>query len=278
MSRQEFKICKFCGKKYLVKSKTLYCSRSCRMKDIWTQDTYRNKQTKTRETSDYKNKMSKSIKEAYSSDELRNRMSDIMRNEWIKNRENRIKTINSEKCLTRKSEILKERWEDTSYIKSMKKMSADLWKNTDHIEHMKNIHNSISHKKRISEIVTNLWKNPEYASKCLHNGFKRKDFKLPSGRIIKLQGYEPQVLEQLLQTYHEEDILCEVKSINEEIGRIKYIFEDSEHTYYPDFYIKSTNTIIEVKSHWTFEKEKEKNLAKEQACKKRGFNFEFKII
>ena len=278
MTRQEFKICKFCGKKYLVKSKTLYCSRSCRMKDIWTQDAYRSKQTKTRENSDYKNKMSKSIKEAYTSDELRTRMSNIMKIEWIKNRENRIETMNSEKCLTRKSEILKERWKDDSYIESMKKMSAELWKNTDYTERMKNIHNSDKYKKRMSKIVTELWKNPEYASKCLHNGFKRKDFKLPSGRIVKLQGYEPQVLEQLLQIYPEYDIIIDEREIFHNIGKISYIFNEKERRYYPDFYIKSTNTIIEVKSQWTFNLEKEKNLIKEQACLQQGFNFEFKII
>jgi hypothetical protein len=48
--------------------------------------------------------------------------------------------------------------------------------------------------------------------------------------------------------------------------------------YFPDIYIKSTNTIIEVKSQWTFDNWKEKNLAKEQACLQQGFNFEFIIL
>jgi hypothetical protein len=63
------------------------------------------------------------------------------------------------------------------------------------------------------------------------------------------------------------------------LGRIKYLMLDgTEHTYYPDFYIKSTNTIIEVKSAWTYENWKEKNLAKQKACLEQGFKFEFIIF
>ena len=62
------------------------------------------------------------------------------------------------------------------------------------------------------------------------------------------------------------------------VGKIQYIFKNTKRTYYHDFYIKSTNTIIEVKSQWTFDKWKEKNLAKQKACLEQGFNFEFIIL
>lgn len=100
---------------------------------------------------------------------------------------------------------------------------------------------------------------------------------LPSGRIVKIQGYEPQVLDELLKTYVENDIVIGVKEMNKTIGQIKYEFEGRLKTYYPNFYIKSENKIIEVKSQWTFDKWKEKNLAKEQACLQQGFKFEFVI-
>jgi hypothetical protein len=122
------------------------------------------------------------------------------------------------------------------------------------------------------------WKDEKYAEEHFKSSVKYKEFTLPSGRVIKLQGYEPQVLEQLLQIYSEEDIVCEIKFINKEIGKILYNFEGKERRYYPDFYIKSTNTIIEVKSQWTFNLHKEKNLAKEQACLQQGFNFQFMIL
>ena len=48
--------------------------------------------------------------------------------------------------------------------------------------------------------------------------------------------------------------------------------------YYPDFYIKSENKIIEVKSKWTFEKWKEKNLAKERACIEQNFLFKMIVL
>ena len=123
-----------------------------------------------------------------------------------------------------------------------------------------------------------MWRDPMFADKHSKSCFQYKEFEFPSGRIVKLQGYEPQVLKQLLKTFSEEDIVCEVKNINQEIGIIKYMFENNNHTYYPDFYVKSTNTIIEVKSQWTFDKHKEKNLAKKQACVQQGFNFEFVIL
>lgn len=77
---------------------------------------------------------------------------------------------------------------------------------------------------------------------------------LPSGRIVKIQGYEPQVLDELLKTYVENDIVIGVKEMNKTIGQIKYEFEGRLKTYYPNFYIKSENKIIEVKSQWTFDK------------------------
>ncbi|HRW21423.1 MAG TPA: hypothetical protein P5509_05575, partial [Bacteroidales bacterium] len=93
----------------------------------------------------------------------------------------------------------------------------------------------------------------------------------------KLQGYEPQVLDKLLQTYSEDDIIVGIKEIINTIGIIRYKFKNNEHRYYPDFYIKSTNTIIEVKSQWTFDKWREKNIAKQKACLAQGFNFKFII-
>ncbi len=129
-----------------------------------------------------------------------------------------------------------------------------------------------------SEIAKKNWENPEYANKVLTNGRSYKEYILPSGHTVKLQGYEPHVLNDLLKTYSESDIICEVKNINKEIGLIKYFFNNKICTYYPDFYIKSTNTIIEVKSEFSFNYAKEKNLAKEQACLKQGFNFLFIIL
>ncbi len=127
-------------------------------------------------------------------------------------------------------------------------------------------------------MIRKRWADPEYADKHIKSLYKYKDFTLPSGRVVKVQGYEPMVLEQLLREYNETDIFIGVKEINKEIGKITYIDNMKERSYYPDFYIKSTNTIIEVKSSWTYEKWKERNELKKQACLDKGFNFQFIIL
>ena len=46
-----------------------------------------------------------------------------------------------------------------------------------------------------------------------------------------------------------------------------------KHRYFPDFYIPKDNLIIEVKSTFTYNKELEKNLLKEQCVKDAGFKY-----
>jgi len=58
---------------------------------------------------------------------------------------------------------------------------------------------------------------------------------------------------------------------------IKYFFNDRECTYFPDFYFKKLNLIIEIKSSYWFNKHYSKNLAKEKICKEKGYNFMFII-
>jgi hypothetical protein len=109
-------------------------------------------------------------------------------------------------------------------------------------------------------------------------GFKFKDYKLPSGKIIKVQGYENFALDILLRKYTEEDLLICYSDIKEEIGIINYLMEEKDRIYLPDIYIKSENKIIEVKSEYTYNLELEKNLLKKEACIKIDFSFEFWII
>jgi hypothetical protein len=134
----------------------------------------------------------------------------------------------------------------------------------------------LKEKKSIAAIEK--WQDPIYAEKCIARGYAYKEYYLPSGRVVKLQGYEPQVLTELLKTYNEEEIAIGIVEIKKEIGKMTYIINNKVHTYFPDFYIKTTNTIIEVKSKWTFELHKEVNLLKEQACLNNGINFKFIII
>ena len=79
------------------------------------------------------------------------------------------------------------------------------------------------------------------------NSYHYKDYMLPSGNLVKYQGYENTAIDELVQLYEEDDI---------GIGRsnipiIKYNIGDVKHVYFPDFFIKSEKKIIEVKSEWT---------------------------
>lgn len=60
-------------------------------------------------------------------------------------------------------------------------------------------------------------------------------------------------------------------------GTINYYFDNKNRKYFPDFFIKKLNLIIEVKSSYTYECEKEQNEAKKKAAINNGFNFKFII-
>jgi len=108
---------------------------------------------------------------------------------------------------------------------------------------------------------------------------KYKDYRMPSGKIIKVQGNESYALNILLQKFNESDIYVGRKNIELQIGKIKYFDKnDKEHIYYPDIYIKSENKIYEVKSLFTYNIHKEINHLKQQAVLNKNINFEFLII
>jgi hypothetical protein len=106
-----------------------------------------------------------------------------------------------------------------------------------------------------------------------HTLFKTKEYIFPSGKTAKVQGYEPLALNFLLTKYHENDILI--------CGRshvFKYFFGGRMRKYYPDLYIKSTNTYIEVKSTYTYNVDLNKNMEKQKAVERENINFVFLIV
>lgn len=106
------------------------------------------------------------------------------------------------------------------------------------------------------------------------SAFKKKDYKLPSGKIIKLQGSEPTAMQYLLKSYSENDILF---SKNVPVFDYFDTKRNKKRRYYPDFFIPQENLIIEVKSTYTFEKDFETNMCKGKKVKKDGYNFKFII-
>ena len=114
--------------------------------------------------------------------------------------------------------------------------------------------------------------NSEIMEKCSKNAYKLKDYTLPSGNIIKIQGYEHYALDELLKDgILEEDIINGCKNVPE----IWYTDENGgKHRHYVDIFIPSQNRCIEVKSTWTVEKKKDCIYLKQQAGKELGYNYE----
>lgn len=61
----------------------------------------------------------------------------------------------------------------------------------------------------------------------------------------------------------------------ENIKGIRYVFENVDRIYYPDFYLPEYNLIIEIKSTWTYNYAVNKNIAKMKSCIENGYDFLF---
>lgn len=106
-------------------------------------------------------------------------------------------------------------------------------------------------------------------------GNRYYDYTLPSGKIIRIQGYEKYAIDHLLENGYEEK---DIKTVSKEKPSFKYNYLDKERIYKPDIYLKSENLIIEVKSLFTYDLENLMNLEKEKSCIMQGFKFQFWIF
>lgn len=105
---------------------------------------------------------------------------------------------------------------------------------------------------------------PEIYDKMLKSGLKIEKYK--DSELYYQGTYEKDFLDK----YYDKIKIIRGKSI-------KYVYKSKEHIYYPDFYIKDLNLIVEIKSLKWFNEHLDKNLEKEKACKKLGYNFIFII-
>jgi hypothetical protein len=115
--------------------------------------------------------------------------------------------------------------------------------------------------------------NKEVQAKSEVTSYKFRDYMMPSGEIVKVQGYENIALDELVQKYEEEDILVGRSNI----PTIEYHINDVKHVYFPDFFIKSENKIIEVKSEWTIQLKRGNVEDKALATIKAGYKYEIWI-
>jgi hypothetical protein len=105
-------------------------------------------------------------------------------------------------------------------------------------------------------------------------GYRRKLYTMPSGDIRYVQGYEPFALNLLTKNISEKDIITSKQDVPE----IWYELDNVKHRHYVDIYIPSINKCIEVKSKWTFDTYNKNVLAKQQAAKDMGYDYEIWIF
>lgn len=117
---------------------------------------------------------------------------------------------------------------------------------------------------------------PEFSKKAYTSCCTKKEYKLPSGEVMSVQGYEPLALDLLfMQDCNEDDIITS----REDVPEIWWIDADGkEHRYYIDIYIKNENRLIEVKSDYRYEKDKDKIEFVWRTCVEMGYNYEVWIF
>jgi hypothetical protein len=123
--------------------------------------------------------------------------------------------------------------------------------------------------------VTNPSKDPVIFQKIMSSIRRRKEHILPiSGRVLTLQGYEPQAVDYLLDQKEDKYLNRPIEEDDIKVGvdvkNFDYINVDgTKRRYYPDLMID--RMIIEVKGDWTLHHWKETNIEKFKAVIDAGY-------
>ena len=90
--------------------------------------------------------------------------------------------------------------------------------------------------------------NIEILKKGQKSAFKIKSIEI-KGKKFDIQGYE-----EIFLNLCQKGIISEfqIEDLTSDVPSTKYIFDSKEKIYIPDFYHSLSNTVIEVKSTWTF--------------------------
>lgn len=120
----------------------------------------------------------------------------------------------------------------------------------------------------------NPMQNSEIAERSTKSSIKFKEFVMPSGNIVKVQGYEDKALTILLEKYKEDELVISRSSVPE----VWYLLDGKYHRYYCDIFIPKENLMIEVKSLYTFKNLKRKNMNKAMSTNCLGYNFQMYLF
>jgi len=113
--------------------------------------------------------------------------------------------------------------------------------------------------------------NAIIAQKNSSNSYRSKEYKFPSGKTVKIQGYEHFAIDELLQNIDETDIISGATNV----PLISYIDKNGkEHTHFVDIFIPFQQKCIEVKSPWTLGKKTDNIFIKQTAGKALGYEYE----
>jgi len=113
---------------------------------------------------------------------------------------------------------------------------------------------------------------PDVIENNVKSSYYFKEYKMPSGNVIKIQGYENYALDELIKNnIDEKDIITGSKNVPE----IWYLTGgEKKRRHFVDIFIPSQNKCIEVKSTWTFQKQKDIVFLKQTTAKEMGYLYE----
>ena len=123
--------------------------------------------------------------------------------------------------------------------------------------------------------VEHAMQSPEIMEKNVKMSYYLKNYTLPSGNIIKIQGYQHYALDELIQNnINENEIVTGSKNVPE-----IWYFDKSgkKRRHFVDIFIPSENKCIEVKSTWTLKKQKDIVFLKQNSALDLGYLYEIWI-
>ena len=130
------------------------------------------------------------------------------------------------------------------------------------------IQDKIRHTNMVRYGVDNISKIPSAHSKKMQSLYSTHEYHLPSGKAIRIQGYEDKLWDLAL-LYYTEDMF--------EFNSTTSFIYNGDKTYYPDRLLKPSNEVLEVKSVYTFYKDYYKNIDKSAAIVNLGYSLIFCI-
>ena len=102
-----------------------------------------------------------------------------------------------------------------------------------------------------------------------------KEYTFPNGRTVRVQGYEPLALDLLLA---EGVRVRDLQVGMDEVPLVKYQADGKRRTYIPDIFHRPSNTLIEVKSDWTWRLTRDRNILKLDSARSAGYNVRLMIF